>query len=283
MFDRWSRSWELVKQSWQILLKDRELLVFPLLSTLATLGLIATFVVPFCLLQAGAPRPQPHSLDPVWYGVGFLYYLGMFFIAYFFNIAIMQCAAIRMDGGNPTVTDGLNGALARAPKILAWAAISATVGIVLRLAEERVGFLGRLVVSLFGAAFTLVTSFTVPVLVFEELSVTDSARRAVDLLKKNWGESVIAQTGIGLVFGWLTVPGVLLMAAAGWVVAQGHSVGIGLLIGSMGFLYIIVLSLIGATMTSIFRVALYRYATQKPLGGYYAPELLAQHFAPRRA
>ena len=41
MFDRLSRSWHLVKASWAVLKQDQQLLVFPLISALAALVVVA--------------------------------------------------------------------------------------------------------------------------------------------------------------------------------------------------------------------------------------------------
>ena len=46
MFERFSRSWSLVKASADVLRQDKELLVFPLLSTIAALLVAATFIAP---------------------------------------------------------------------------------------------------------------------------------------------------------------------------------------------------------------------------------------------
>jgi hypothetical protein len=209
-------------------------------------------------------------------------YVGLFFITYYFNVAIMHCAAMRMDGGDPTVADGFRGASAKAGKILAWAAISATVGILIRSLEERLGLLGRIVLSLLGAAFSVVSAFTVPVLVFENIGVTDSVKRAMAVLKQTWGESLIGQAGINVVFGWLAVPGILIMMVGMYFAVAAESLALGVLIGSMTFTYLMMLSIISSTLSSIFRVALYRYATQQNLGGYYSPEIFQAAFAPKR-
>ena len=46
MFDKFSRSWTLVKASAAVLRSDKELLVFPLLSGLAAMLVVATFIIP---------------------------------------------------------------------------------------------------------------------------------------------------------------------------------------------------------------------------------------------
>ena len=51
MFDKFSRSWTLVKASAAVLRSDKELLVFPVLSGIAALLVVATFVVPMLALR----------------------------------------------------------------------------------------------------------------------------------------------------------------------------------------------------------------------------------------
>jgi hypothetical protein len=73
----------------------------------------------------------------------FLFYLSQYFVIFFFNSALVGAAMIRLDGGDPTVRDGLRIARSRIVQILGYAAIAATVGLILRVIEERAGFIGR--------------------------------------------------------------------------------------------------------------------------------------------
>jgi hypothetical protein len=67
----------------------------------------------------------------------FAFYFINYFVIIFFNTAIVACATIRMRGGNPTVGDGLQASGARLFEIAGWALVSASVGLVLRMIEER--------------------------------------------------------------------------------------------------------------------------------------------------
>lgn len=51
MFDKFSRSWDLVKASASVLRSDKELMLFPILSSLATLLVLATFALPVFMLK----------------------------------------------------------------------------------------------------------------------------------------------------------------------------------------------------------------------------------------
>src|SRR5690606_39837708 len=51
MFNTFSRSWDMVKASAAVLRSDRELMLFPVLSGLATLLVVATFALPAFALK----------------------------------------------------------------------------------------------------------------------------------------------------------------------------------------------------------------------------------------
>ena len=106
MFTRFSRSWELIKASGAVLRQDKELLLFPFFSAIATLLVAASFIVP--LIVTGAFERSVAPGDETAYMVFlFLFYLVQYFIIFFFNSALVGAAMIRLDGGDPTVRDGL--------------------------------------------------------------------------------------------------------------------------------------------------------------------------------
>ena len=150
---------------------------------------------------------DPEQIEGVYWVALFLYYFINYFIIVFFNCALVACAMIRFRGGDPTVRDGLKAARERLGLIAAWALLAATVGVILRMIEERVGFLGKIVTAILGAAWTIATFFVVPVLVMENLGPVDAAKRSVGIVKKAWGESIVGNAGVGI----LTFLAVLLL------------------------------------------------------------------------
>ena len=218
MFDRLSRSWQLVKASGAVLRQDKELLLFPLISSFATLAVVACFLVPLFGLGAldglGGKGPMPAGV----YVVGFLFYVCQYFVIFYFNAALVGAAMMRLDGGNPTLGDGLRIANSRAVNILAYAAIAATVGMILRAIQERVGFLGKIITGIIGAGWTLATSMVVPILVSRDIGPLDAVKESAMLLKKTWGENIAGQMGIGAAFTLIQLAiiatGVLLIVAA---------------------------------------------------------------------
>src|SRR5262249_17364636 len=158
MFDRFDRSLRLLRESWAVLMEDKTLLVFPLCSGICSALATAAFLVPLWFSSGMAQMANEHGatsfhsavrfqLNPRHAVVLFLFYLVTYTIVVFFNSGLVACAGKRLRGGDPTAAEGFQFAFSNMGRILAWAALAATVGTILRLIEERAEWLGRLVVS----------------------------------------------------------------------------------------------------------------------------------------
>jgi hypothetical protein len=281
MFERFSRSWELVKASGAVLRQDKELLLFPVFSTIATLLVLATFIVP--LFVSGAfEESAPGLSNTTSLVILFFFYLSQYFVVFFFNSALVGAAMIRLDGGDPTVQDGMRIASSRIVQILGYAAIAATVGLILRMIEERAGFIGRWIVGLLGVAFTVATFLTVPILVSRDIGPMDAVKESATLLKKTWGENIIGNAGMGLVFflTYLCVTGIGMVFV--FAVAQtGSAPLIGFFITVLVFT-VIAIALVQTALQGVYSAALYRYATNGNVGEAFSGTLLAEAFRPKR-
>lgn len=260
MFERFSRSWGLIKASAGVLAKDKELLVFPLLSAACTLVVVAAFVLPALGLGALDGLRDGGGVSLLAYVLAFLFYLVQYFVIFFFNSALVGAAMIRLDGGDPTVGDGLRIARSKALPILGYAAIAATVGMVLRAIQERAGFVGRLVSGALGVAWTLASFLVVPVLVTRDIGPVDAVKESALLLKKTWGENLIGQGGVGIVFGLLQFLVIALMVVALIAVAATKSVALIVTVVAIGVFAMMALALIQAALSGIYSAALYRHA-----------------------
>ena len=212
---RMSNSWAMLKASATVLRLDTELLIFPLLSTLAVILITVSLVA--LIMFFGGPEALEALDDPGYlvYSGGVVCYLFLYTIIFFFNAGLVGATLIRLDGGDPTVGDGMNIATKKLPTILGYAVIAATVGMVLRAIEERVGALGRIVVGLIGMSWSLTTYLTVPVLVSKDVGAIDAVKESANIFRRTWGEQVVGNAGIGLatflLFALMTAVGVPLV------------------------------------------------------------------------
>jgi hypothetical protein len=263
MFDRLKRSFYLVGASAQVLRQDKRLLLFPIISASALLLVLAAFALP--VLGLG-------SIDGMGkgglYSAAFLFYVVQYFVIFYFNTALVGAVMIRLDGGSPSLGDGLRIANARFGTILGYAVISATVGVILRVIQERVGFIGRLVAGLLGAGWAFATFLTVPVIATSERGTFYAISESTSLLKRTWGENLAGQAGLSAAFGLLYLG--LVAGAVGLVMLLAKIAATPLLI--VLFVVIVVVAFLGcmlvhATLTGIYSAVLYRYA----VGGSDAP------------
>lgn len=278
-----SNSWSMMKASATVLKLDPELLVFPLLSGIATILVTTTFVVPIAFMGEGIAALQSPEGNVGYFGyvVGFLYYLVVYSLVFFFNTALVGATMIRLDGGDPTVADGLNIAFRRMGAVLEYAAIAATVGMLLRALEERAGFVGRIVIGLIGLSWTLATFLTVPVLATRDVSAFDAVKESAHLFKSTWGEQVVANVGIGLatfviflVMGLVAVPLIMLASTISEVLALPL-----ILSFAGGFLLLI---LVSSALKGVYSAALYRYATTGDAGEQFTNEMMERAFRPKK-
>jgi hypothetical protein len=281
MFTRFTRSWELIKASGAVLRQDKELLLFPLFSAIATLIVAASFIVP--LVVTGAFEQSVAAGEETRYMVFlFLFYLVQYFIIFFFNSALVGAAMIRLDGGDPTVRDGLRIASSKIVPIIGYAAIAATVGMILRMIEERAGFIGRWITGLIGLAFTVATFLTVPILVSRNVGPVEAVKESAALLKKTWGENIIGNGGMGFVFFlfYLVAGGIGFVFIFG--AAQTANPALIVAVIAIVVLAVVGIALVQAALQGVYSAALYRYATDGNVGESFSSALLGEAFRPKQ-
>lgn len=254
MFESVSRSVELMKRSFSILMEDKKLLLFPLISTLALIVVVVSFIVPAIFI--------PDSTGLLFYALVFGFYLAAYFVIIFFNSALVYASMQKMDGKDASFMQCIGYTLGKLPGIIVWSVISATVGLILNMLSRAAsrqggigGLIGSLIVSVIGAAWTFATYFVVPVLIFENVSPFSAIGRSVDLLKKTWGEKIIGGLGMGIAFFILYIVGIAMIAAGIFIPV------VGLPLIAAGVIFIAAVFLVQSTLEGIFTAALYRYAT----------------------
>jgi Family of unknown function (DUF6159) len=277
MFRKFSYTWELMRASWDVLKQDKELLVFPLVSGICCLLVLASFAVPLWYTgnwqpPGGQANWQSHV---AYYGVLFLFYVCNFTVITFFNSAIIAGAIERMSGGDPTVGGCMSAASSRLPLIFGWALVSATVGLVLRMIEDRSQKVGSFVAGLLGMGWSIASYLVVPILVAERKGPIDALKGSAGLLKKTWGEQLVGNFSFGFVFFLLSIPAYLGIGIAVYAGAALKVIPLAAACAAVAVTYLIVLVLVQSALQSIFQAALYLHARQKLDPALYPDNLLA--------
>jgi len=261
MFESIGRSWEIVKRSFGVLMEEKRLLAFPVLSGIAMIALLASFIVPVFFLGDSV------LMIPLL----FLFYFGTYFVVIFFNSALVYAVGEKTGGRQVSVTGSIGFAFSRILNIAGWALFSATVGIILSMIRSQsrkrgaIGVIAGLVASVIGVAWSFATFLVVPVMVFENVGPITALRRSVELLKSTWSEQFWGNLGISGIFFLLTLP----------------AIGLGILLAVIGqftllmfllpvlILYIGLIFVMQGAIDGIFTAELYKFAAtgQAPLFG----------------
>lgn len=278
MFRSLGKSWELVKASRDVLMADKELIIFPALSFLGTAIITITFFVPmiFAGMLEGMMEGSVGSF--LLMIVMFVFYVVQYFVVFFSNTALVGAALIRLRGGDPTVGDGFRIAFSHFFPVLIYAVIAATVGMILRAISERAGIVGSIVVGILGLAWNLATFLVVPVLVTENVGPFEAIKRSTGYLKKTWGEQIVGNFSIGAVFALafiglviIGLPIMFLALSSGSILLIGGALFVLLMLG-------IAIGLINSTLSGIFTAALYQYVAEGETATFFSEDLIQGAF-----
>ena len=273
---RIQRSWYLGKLSWRVLRSDRTLAVFPVLTAVG--ALIVLLVFGGLIWATGIDDSgSSDALAPVGWVLLVVMYLVVGIVVTYFQAGLVFGANERLDGKDASVGGALSAATRQFPAIAGWAILSTTVSIILQAIEERAGFLGQIIVGLFGAAWRIVTFLAIPVVALEGKGPFASLKRSGTLLKHTWGENLGAQVGFGLLGFVAALPGILFLVLA----AMSGEWAVAVPLGVIGAVLLIVAAVIVSAMTGIYKTALYRYAVDGKAPAGFAESDLADAFVRR--
>ncbi len=288
----------LASQSLQVLTKDRSLLAYPLVGgalcfvvsiifgiMLAVAGVFRAFTNSDSLERAG----RSSSSDGA-YIVGliilFVYYLVTYTIMTIANAALTAKARAKIEGEAMTLQEGYNAAMAKFGPLFGYAAIAATVGVIAsslrNSGRDSKNFgamiIGAILSATVLAAWSVISYLAIPVIMFEGLGTFPALQRSMQLFRQTWGESLIGGLSLGCTFGLLTlasmVPGILIT-----VVGAASNAPFLLFVGIiLVVVAVAIVALLAGAVNTIFRVALYRYATQGNTGGLLDETLVREAF-----
>ena len=286
-----ARGWRLMQEAKDVVGQYRRLAVFPLLSMLGLMLGFFALTIPAALALG---TPGKSIMATLGNGFGLLegkltsktiwfvfpLYFFEYFTVVFFNAAL-ACSALRaFRGEDVSVMAGLRMAAKRIPTLLAWTLVASTVGLVLRLIEERADSVARFFSAILGALWSLTIVLVVPVLAAEELGPVQALRRSAALFKKTWGEDVGGSLGGMMVVGLLLLLVVLPLALLSFYLFGNNPP---LLMAGLAICGIIVLALCAVVSACeiVFKTILYSFATRGPLPGELDADALRDAFPTR--
>jgi hypothetical protein len=268
--DRFSNGWTITINSFKVLKANKELIIFPILSAVSMILIMGSFVTAILASVGWNMDYFDAPGTPVNYVFVFLYYLVNYFIVVFFNMALIHCTRLYFKGEEVNIAIGLRFSLSRIGVIFSWAVFAATVGTLLRLIQENVGWIGKIITGLIGIVWSITTFFVVPVLAYEKLGPIDAFKRSTKMMKEKWGESL----GSSFSFGLINFIAALAILAVAFVLGSFIHLFVGIAFGVLALLFLAVV--MSATQT-IFVSAVYHNITDEPVK-YFNQQLVDSLF-----
>ncbi len=288
---RFARSWQLAKESAKVLMADKELIFFPILS--ACISFIAVIILTSILAAIGlfvpgaadalsqASNDGGNSSTVAGFIVLFIFYLVTSFIVTYFTSGLVGAAIIRLRGGDPTFGDGIRIANQHMGAIFVFAIMSATVGVISAIirgnAKNR--NIGRsIAASLTTTAWNIASFLAVPVIVSRPVNAFEAVKESTLMLKKTWGEQLIGNAGIGAVF---FIPFILLIVGGVFGIMALANAGFGtaaLVLLVLIIILVALLAIIQSALSGIYKAAIYLYAAENVETPAFNPALVRTAF-----
>ncbi len=282
-------SFLLFKETWRFLKLEPEILFIPIISGLFQLVLL-TLVVGTVLLVHFSGTPLIETVftgdggvtfaftqDVVFWVLLFLVYIIFSFTLALSQGAIAHTVMTRLYGGNATLGQALRAALSKAAPLFVWSVINATVGVILQYIVERSKLLGRLVAYFVGVAWSVLTYFVPPAIVVDGQGGVEAVSKSAKILKANFGETVISNIGLGIVFFIINLL-FFLVAIGSFVVLfiVSDSMIAFVVLAVILFVLFIFLALLQGALQAILKTLLYAYVMKHSQTPDFNIELLSQ-------
>lgn len=261
-FERISNGWNLGMTSLETVKDNPALLFFPVFSSLSLIAICISFFGGFALLFGLGMDFDEWLNSSLGETAGmvalFIFYLINYFVIVFFNVGLVHCAKAVFEGKEVSWRDGLNYASTRFITILSWAALAATVGVILKILEDR---LGSIISGIIGVVWSVATFFVVPVLAYENVDPFEAVKRSGVMMKENWGKAIGANFSFG-VFVFLAYIAIIVACfGLGFALHPIFAV-------IVGVLAILLLHTVVSAAETVFIAATYQYLNDKPHGNF---------------
>ena len=306
LLEKLQRSWLLFRRSVQVIWDNPKLLIFPIVTAVLTLTIALFFLAPVALVFLVPHWVEGSRIQGLAHGFGFLkpqsgggfnfqiqpmgsallagMYLLNMFLATMANVAFNSQIIEALNGRPVSISRGLAVACSRWKAVLLWSLVAGVVGLIIRSIEERWAFVGRLVAGLIGLAWSAASIFVIPIIVLDH-SVSNPfsiLTRSAATIKRTWGE---------MLAGYVGMQGTNLMVLWGsivfWVVTGASAIVLSnpwiLLMGIPWLGIVIAYGYITSIASRVYLCALYLYAADGVVPGYYDESMMGMGWKLKKA
>jgi len=260
-FDRLSNGWTLAMNSFKVLKENKQLIIFPILSSISLVLVMGSFILVFLGIN-GWPddslEDSSSASNLSYYLYLFLFYLVNYFVVVFFNMALIHCTRLYFRGEEVSINAGLRFSLSRIGTIFSWSVFAAIVGTILRIIQEESGIIGKIITGLIGIVWSIATFFVVPIIAYENLGPIAAFKRSAQMMKQKWGESL----GANFSFGLIQFLAMIVLMIPCFIIGSMINIYLGVALGLLGAF---IISAIFSAAQTIFVSAVYHNINDEPV------------------
>ena len=254
LFERVRTGWTLTTDSAGVIRANPELLIFPLIAAVASAGFFVVFLIPMLVANLVGSGLEYVAL--------FVWYFVTTFLSTYAAAALVHATNETFHGRNPSVRASLSAVWGHVGQIVVWSLVSATVSVLIKALEDSDSPVADLLASLFAVGWSITTFFVVPVLVFEDVTVTSMFSRSAATFRDTWGETLGAGFGVTLVVGLFGIGLVVVALAVSLPLAAVFPAAGGLLAVVLVAAALATTYLLSQTIWGVAKTALYVYAAE---------------------
>lgn len=258
--NRFSNGWTIASNSFKVLKENRQLILFPILSGISMIVIVASFFTAVLGFNGWNIDNVQENSRVAGYAILFAFYIVNYFVIVFFNMALIHCTSLYFKGEEVTVRKGIDFSMSRIGSIFAWAVFAGIVGGILKIIQENVGSLGKIITGLIGVVWSIATFFVVPVIAYENLSPIAAFKRSASLMKEKWGERI----GAGFSFFLINLVSVAAIGIVALVIGSVNMIA-GVFVGVLG---VLLLMTIMSAVKTIFISSIYHNINGDPVELY---------------
>jgi uncharacterized protein DUF6159 len=295
--NKFQRSWLLLKSSLSVIGRNKQLLVFPIVVFACTVVIVAFFLAPPVLRPTGYSYTSAEHWKSIYHSLftetggegnthvaftpgalvylGFLYFVAMF-IGTFCNVAFYHEILAALTGQPVSVGRGLKFACSKLGSILMWTLFAGLVGLIIKMIEERMALIGRIIGKLIGLAWSVAAVFVIPVIVREEGNANPLSvlQKSAGVLKRTWGEALIGYAGLSIANTFIALGSLIWLGGAIAISMALHIYWFIAIAAIAWLLGLFAWSYVAGVASNVYRGALYLYASEGVIAAPYSQEIL---------
>jgi hypothetical protein len=287
----------LFKSSMNVILMNKELLIFPIVTSIATVAMLLFFFAPAALWPTGHSyfsQEHWHALAGVYlqsypyHGhetlgpkpvaivyAAFLYFVSVF-VATFFNVAFYNEILAALNGESVSLSRGVKVACSRWKAILMWSLLVGFIGVFLKILEGRNNANGRIIARLVGSTWSIASVFVIPIIVrdTETNNPFTMLKKSAGTLTRTWGEGLIGFIGIGALNTIVMM--FLMISTLGLVIATSklHDFWLSGVVMAGSFVLMMLWIYLTNVASLVYKGALYLYAAEGTVSEPYDQQVL---------